>query len=78
MSGTQSATGTLVITIRNNATSSSVTVTVSNADGASPTKSDNVNSLSIAAGDLLSIQLINNAIVTSASVVSMSFIIERT
>jgi hypothetical protein len=78
MSGTQSATGTLVITIRNNATSSSVTVTVSNADGASPTKSDNVNSLSIAAGDLLSIQLINNATVTSASVVSMSFIIERT
>jgi hypothetical protein len=78
MSGTQSATGTLVITIRNNATSSSVTVTVSSADGASPTKSDNVNSLSIAAGDLLSIQLINNATVTSASVVSMSFIIERT
>jgi hypothetical protein len=78
MSGTQSATGTLVITIRNNATSSSVTATVSSADGASPTKSDNVNSLSIAAGDLLSIQLINNATVTSASVVSMSFIIERT
>jgi hypothetical protein len=78
MSGTQSATGTLVITIRNNATSSSVTVTVSSADGASPTKSDNVNSLSISAGDLLSIQLINNATVTSASVVSMSFIIERT
>jgi hypothetical protein len=78
MSGTQSATGTLVITIRNNATSSSVTVTVSSADGASPTKSDNVNSLSIAAGDLLSIQLVNNATVTSASVVSMSFIIERT
>jgi len=78
MSGTQSATGTLVITIRNNATSSAVTVTVSSADGASPTKSDNVNSLSIAAGDLLSIQLVNNATVTSASVVSMSFIIERT
>ena len=78
MSGTQSATGTLVITIRNNATSSSVSVTVSSADGASPTKSDNVNSLSIAAGDLLAIQLVNNATVTSASVVSMSFIIERT
>jgi hypothetical protein len=55
-----------------------VSVTVSSADGASPTKSDNVNSLSIAAGDLLSIQLVNNATVTSASVVSMSFIIERT
>jgi hypothetical protein len=78
MSGTQSATGTLVITIRNNATSSSVTVTVSSSDGVSPTKSDNVNSLSIAAGDLLSIQLVNNATITSASVVSMSFIIERT
>lgn len=78
MSGTQSATGTLVITIRNNATSSSVTVTVSNADGVSPTKSDNANSLSISAGDLLSIQLVNNATATSASVVSMSFIIERT
>lgn len=78
MSGTQSATGSLVITIRNNATSSSVSVTVTSADGASPTKSDNANSLSISAGDLLSIQLINNATATSASVVSMSFIIERT
>jgi hypothetical protein len=78
MSGTQSATGTLVITIRNNATSSAVTVTVSNADGASPTKSDNVNTLTVAAGDLIAIQLVNNATVTSASVLSMAFIIERT
>lgn len=78
MSGTQSATGSLVITIRNNATSSSVSVTVTSADGASPTKSDNANSLSVNAGDLLAIQLVNNATATSASVVSMSFIIERT
>jgi len=78
MSGTQSATGSLVITIRNNATSSSVSVTVTSADGASPTKSDNSNSLSVSAGDLLAIQLVNNATATSASVVSMSFIIERT
>ena len=78
MSGTQSATGSLVITIRNNATSSAVTVTVTNGDGASPTKSDNTNTLTVAAGDLLAIQLINNATATSASVVSMSFVIERT
>lgn len=78
MSGTQSATGTLVITVRNNATSSAVTVTVSSADGASPTKSDNTNTLTVAAGDLLAIQLVNNATVASASIVSMSFIIERT
>ena len=78
MNGTQSATGTLVITIRNNATSSSVTVTVSNADGASPTKSDNVNTLTVAAGDLLSIQFINNATAASAGVSSAAFIIERT
>jgi len=77
MSGTQSATGTLVITMRNNATSSSVAVTVSSADGASPTKSDNTNTLAINAGDLLAIQLINNATVASASVVSISFVIER-
>lgn len=77
MSGTQSATGTLVITMRNNATSSSVAVTVANADGASPTKSDNTNTLAINAGDLLAIQLINNATVASASVVSISFVIER-
>lgn len=77
MSGTQSATGTLVITMRNNATSSSVTVTVANADGASPTKNDNANTLAVAAGDLLAIQLINNATVASASVVSISFVIER-
>lgn len=78
MSGTQSATGTLVITVRNNASSSAVTVTVSNGDGASPTKSDNVNTLTVAAGDLLAIQLINNATVASASIVSMAFVIERT
>jgi len=78
MSGTQSATGSLVITVRNNATSSALTVTVTNADGSSPTKSDNANSLSVSAGDLLAIQLINNATVASASVVSMSFVIERT
>lgn len=77
MSGTQSATGTLVITMRNNATSSSVAVTVANADGASPTKSDNTNTLAINAGDLLAIQLVNNATATSASVVSISFVIER-
>lgn len=77
MSGTQSATGTLVITMRNNATSSSVAVTVANGDGASPTKSDNSNTLTVAAGDLLAIQLINNATVASASVVSISFVIER-
>jgi len=77
MSGTQSATGTLVITMRNNATSSSVAVTVANADGASPTKSDNTNTLAIKAGDLLAIQLVNNATATSASVVSISFVIER-
>jgi type 1 fimbria pilin len=78
MSGTQSATGTLVITIRNNATSSSVAVTVANGDGASPTKSDNTNTLTVAAGDLLAIQLVNNATATSASILSMAFIIERT
>jgi hypothetical protein len=78
MSGTQSATGSLVITVRNNATSSAVAVTVTNGDGASPTKSDNTNTLTIAAGDLLAIQLTNNATVTSASVLSMSFVIERT
>ena len=78
MSGTQSATGSLVITIRNNATSSSVSVAVANSDGASPTKSDNVNTLSVSAGDLLAIQIVNNATATSASVLSMSFIIERT
>jgi hypothetical protein len=77
MSGTQSATGTLVITMRNNATSSSVAVTVANGDGASPTKSDNSNTLTVAAGDLLAIQLVNNATATSASVVSISFVIER-
>ena len=77
MSGTQSATGTLVITMRNNATSSSVAVTVANADGASPTKSDNANTLTVAAGDLLAIQLVNNATAASASIVSISFVIER-
>ncbi len=78
MNGTQSATGSLVIAVRKNGVTSSVTVTVTNADGASPTKSDNVNTLSITAGDLLSFQLINNATVASAGITSIAIIIERT
>jgi len=78
MSGTQTGTGTLVITIRKNQANTSLTVTISNADGAGPLKQDTTNSVSVAVGDLIAIQCVNNSSAsTSASILSIAFLLER-
>ena len=75
---TQSATGSLVFTIRKNGADTSVTLTVP-AGGAAAVRSDLVNSVSVAAGDLISIKAVNNtAAAASATIKSIAFIIERT
>jgi hypothetical protein len=76
MSSAQPAGGSLVLTLRKNAVSQSVTVTFSNADGANVTKSDTVNSFTVAAGDLISIQAANANTANSGTVVSMSFTLQ--
>jgi len=77
-SGTQTGTGTLVITIRKNQANTSLTVTVSSGDGASPLKQDTTNSVSVAVGDLIAIQCVNNSATSpSASIISIAFLLER-
>lgn len=70
-SNTQSATGSLVITIRNNTADTTVTTTIA-AGAVAGTFTDLVNSFTAAAGDLLSIKLVNNATATSANILSAS------
>jgi len=76
MATAQPAGGSLVLTLRKNAVSQSVTVTFSSTDGANVTKSDTVNSFTVAAGDLISIQAANANTANSGTVVSMSFTLQ--
>ena len=74
----QSATGSLVFTMRKNSVNQAVTITFTNADGSNVTKSDTTNSFSVAAGDLITIQGVNSAPGSaSATVISITFILER-
>lgn len=76
--GAQSATGSLVFTVRKNSVNQALTVTFTNADGANVTKSDTTNSFSVVAGDLITIQGVNNAPSSaSATVISISLVLER-
>jgi hypothetical protein len=77
-SGTQTGTGTLVITIRKNQANTALTVTVASGDGASPLKQDTTNTVSVAVGDLIAIQCVNNSATSpSASIISIAFLLER-
>lgn len=74
----QSATGSLVFTVRKNSVNQALTVTFTNADGSNVTKSDTTNSFSVVAGDLITIQGVNNAPSSaSATVISISLVLER-
>jgi hypothetical protein len=73
----QPVTGTFVITLRKNGVSTAITVTFSNADGANVTKSDTTNSVSVVAGDLISLQCVNNAAGTSMILNNITIILER-
>lgn len=62
----QSGTGNMVITIRKNGAATALTLTIA-AGAAAGTFTDLVNSFTVVAGDLLSIELVNNATATSAN-----------
>lgn len=69
--GTQSATGSLVITVRKNAAATPVVITVP-AGGVAGVYSDPTDRASFSPGDLLSIQFVNNATAISAAIVGIS------
>ena len=77
-STTQSAAGTQVCTCRKNGANTTIVATIT-AGAAAGTFSDTTNSVSVAAGDKLSLQVQNNAASgTAATIVSVAIIIERT
>jgi len=69
----QSGTGSLVIQIRNNAVGTGITITIA-AGSATGTFTNLANTSVIAAGDLLSIQMINNATAAGAQMNGWSII----
>lgn len=74
---TQSANNSQVCTVRKNGASTAITTTIA-ASAAAGTFSDTTNSVSVAAGDRLSLQVQNNAASgTAAQIVSVAIIIER-
>jgi hypothetical protein len=76
-SSTQSANNSQVCTVRKNGANTAVTVTIA-ASAAAGTFSDTTNTVSVAAGDRLALQVQNNAASgTAAQIVSVAIIIER-
>lgn len=76
-STTQSANNSQVCTVRKNGANTAITTTIA-ASAAAGTFSDTTNSVSVAAGDKLSLQVQNNAASgTAATIVSIAIIIER-
>jgi len=76
-SSQQSANNSQVCTVRKNGSNTAVTVTIA-ANAAAGTFSDTTNTVSVAAGDRLALQVQNNAASgTAAQIVSVAIIIER-
>jgi hypothetical protein len=76
-STTQSAGGSQVCTVRKNTANTAITTTIA-ANAVAGTFSDTTNSVSVAAGDKLSLQVQNNAATgAAATIVSVAIIIER-
>ena len=63
----QPGTGTLVATVRKNGADTALTVTIA-AGGAAQTQTDAANTVSVVAGDLISIRIVNNASSASAQI----------
>ena len=70
--GTQSSTGSAILTIRHNGASSGISVTIA-AGSALGTFTDYVNTRTCAVGDGISIQLVNNATTNSATIKQITF-----
>ena len=64
--GTQSSTGSAVVTIRHNGVSSGISITIA-AGSAIGTFTDYVNTRTCVVGDGISIQIVNNATTNSAN-----------
>lgn len=75
-SGTQDASGSLVITARKNGSSQTLSVTIAARSGTG-VYSDTSNSFTVSAGDLVSYQVVNNATATSARIVSVAVVYEH-
>lgn len=67
---------TLQFTLRKNNTDTSVTCTIAGGSTAGTISSDLTNSVSFAAGDLMSFKIVNNALSTSATIGNISIQIE--
>ena len=67
----QPASGSLVLTIRKNGVDTAITITIP-AGTSSGTFSDTTNSVSFAAGDLISVKGVNNALATSGNITAIS------
>ena len=67
----QPATGSLVLTIRKNGVDTAITITIP-AGTSSGTFSDTTNSESFAAGDLISVKGVNNALANSGNITAIS------
>jgi hypothetical protein len=67
----QPATGSLVLTIRKNGVDTAITITIP-AGSSIGTYSDTTNSESFAAGDLISVKAVNNALATSGNITSIT------
>lgn len=73
----QPATGSLVFTILKNGSATAVTFTIA-AGGAAALFSDTTHSFSVAAGDEISISVLNNGLALSAAIQGWSFQMDRT
>lgn len=69
----QPATGSLVVTLRKNGVSQTVTVTLAASTAANTTTADTTNSFSVAAGDLVDAQVVNNASGASAGLAAITY-----
>jgi hypothetical protein len=69
--GGQPATGSLVLTIRKNGVDTAITITIP-AGSSIGTYSDTTNSVSFVAGDLISVKAVNNALLPSGNLTSIS------
>ena len=67
----QPTTGSLVLTIRKNGVDTAITITIP-AGSSIGTYSDTTNSESFAAGDLISVKAVNNALLTSGNLTSLT------
>lgn len=69
--------GSIVLTVRKNGADTALTLTFTNADGSNLTKSDTTNTVSVAAGDRITIGGTNNGTSQAGTLVSTVLTLER-